>query len=106
MISPYRNTQAIGIPTGYQEGYQYLDADVCNIIQKAMKGVANRVVDRGYTTIFYSCGNLQDLARHYSQLSRETRDNCGEHALIGNGIFDVCIEVRAYHHAYVVSYGS
>ena len=72
MIRPYRNTQAIGIPTGYQEGYQYLDADVCNILQKAMKGVANRVVDRGYTTIFYSCGNLQDLARHYSQLPKDT----------------------------------
>ena len=96
VIRPYRNTQAIGIPTGYQEGFKYLDADVCNIVQKAMQGIANRVVDRGYTTIFYSCGHIHDLARDYSQLSRDTRDICGEHALIGTGIFNVSLEVRAY----------
>ena len=96
VIRPYRDTQAIGIPTGHQEGFTYLDAHVCRVIQKAMQGVANRIVDKGYTTIFYSCCHLDDLASHCPHLSKATIDICGKHALVGKGIFDVCIEVRAY----------
>ena len=44
IIRPYRDTQAIGIPTGHHGGFQTI-ASVADIIRKAAEGVANRVVD-------------------------------------------------------------
>ena len=40
--------------------------------------------------------DLDDLAGHCPHLSKATIDICGKNALVGTGIFDVCIEVRAY----------